>query len=268
MTSRKFTVTTWLIIANVVVFLSGLVLFAINPQWENYFVLTPASVFQGQYLWSFLTSMFMHANFSHIIFNMISLFYLGRFAEKLVGRKRFFWFYIIAGLFAGLVFASLAYFFGYGFWESIFGNPAVAGVGASGAIFGLAGLLTMLVPKSKVYLIAGPLVAIVVDSISSLVLPASVAGIVSILLTIYIFVSIFSIFSFNPRTIRIALPIQMPFWMLPIVAIVPLVIVGIFFPLPIGNMAHFGGLIAGLVYGFYLRKRYKRKTALIRRYFS
>ena len=38
--------------------------------------------------------------------------------------------------------------------------------------------------------------------------------------------------------------------------------------LPIGNTAHFGGLIVGLGYGFYLKRRYPRKTAMIGKYFS
>jgi membrane associated rhomboid family serine protease len=67
---------------------------------------------------------------------------------------------------------------------------------------------------------------------------------------------------------RISIPIEMPFWALPIVAIVPLFIIGYFFPLPIGNMAHLGGYIAGMIYGLYLRARYKKKTQLIARYFS
>jgi len=75
-------------------------------------------------------------------------------------------------------------------------------------------------------------------------------------------------FSFNPRLRRFAIPLGMPFWVLPIVAIVPLVIVGLFVQLPIGNTAHFGGLIAGLFYGNYLKNKYRNKTAMIRRRFS
>ena len=35
--------------------------------------------------------MFMHGNFTHLLLNMISLFFIGSFVEKLIGRKRFFW---------------------------------------------------------------------------------------------------------------------------------------------------------------------------------
>jgi membrane associated rhomboid family serine protease len=75
-------------------------------------------------------------------------------------------------------------------------------------------------------------------------------------------------FSFNPKTRRFALPLEMPFWLLPIIAIVPLVVIGLFVELPIANSAHFGGLLVGLLYGLYLKIKYPKKTAIISRYFS
>ena len=72
-------------------------------------------------------------------------------------------------------------------------------------------------------------------------------------------------FSFNPRTRKIAVPVGMPFWLLPIIAIVPLVIIGLFVQLPIGNTAHLGGLLAGLIYGLYLRMKYKKKVEVLNR---
>jgi membrane associated rhomboid family serine protease len=75
-------------------------------------------------------------------------------------------------------------------------------------------------------------------------------------------------FSFNPKFIKIALPVKMSFWILPIFAILPLVLISLVIPLPIGNTAHFGGLIAGLIYACYLKKKYKKKTEIIKKYFS
>ena len=74
--------------------------------------------------------------------------------------------------------------------------------------------------------------------------------------------------SFSPVLRKIAVPLEMPFWLLPIIAIVPLVIIGLFINLPIGNTAHLGGLLIGLAYAYYLKKKYKRKTEMIKKYFS
>jgi membrane associated rhomboid family serine protease len=69
---------------------------------------------------------------------------------------------------------------------------------------------------------------------------------------------------------KFALPIEMPLWLLPIVAIVPLILIELIpgIDLPIGNMAHLGGFLFGAAYGLYLRIKYKKKTALIAEYFS
>jgi membrane associated rhomboid family serine protease len=168
-----------------------------------------------------------------------------------------------------LFFAFFSFFFGNtDLGGKLFGNPLIIGVGASGAIFGLVGLVAVLTPKNKVYLIAGPLIAIIIDATAGNFVSENIAGIISVLTTIYIFISIFFIFSFNPKKRRWALPIEMPFWLLPIVAITPLVIISLFVELPIGNSAHLGGLIAGLAYGLYLKIKYPKKTAFISRVFS
>lgn len=56
-------------------------------------------------------------------------------------------------------------------------------------------------------------------------------------------------------------------WLAPIVAIVPLVIISFTIDLPIGNSAHFGGLIVGLIYGLYLRLKYPQKMLMLKRFF-
>jgi rhomboid protease GluP len=77
--------------------------------------------------WRLLTYMFLHGGAMHIFFNMWCLWDLGRLCESLYGRWTFAAVYLITGVAGGL--ASIAW------------NPRVLSVGASGAIFGLAGAL-------------------------------------------------------------------------------------------------------------------------------
>jgi membrane associated rhomboid family serine protease len=79
---------------------------------------------------------------------------------------------------------------------------------------------------------------------------------------------IFSLMSFNPTLRKFSIPVELPMWLLPIIAIVPLVLIDQFItPLPIGNSAHIGGLVVGLFYGLYLKKKFPNKTRMISRHF-
>jgi membrane associated rhomboid family serine protease/Tfp pilus assembly protein PilF len=80
----------------------------------------------GQW-WRLLTCVFIHGGLLHIAFNMWCLWDLGRLAESIYGHWTFAAVYVISGLSASL--ASLIW------------NPAILSVGASGAIFGIAGAL-------------------------------------------------------------------------------------------------------------------------------
>jgi len=217
--SRSFSITAWLIIINVIVFVIAFILIAFyNPEKVfSFLALQPIAFFSGT-VWTLLTSMFMHGNLTHLFVNMISLFFLGTFVERLIGRVRFFWLYMVSGIVAGLLFVFLAFYFGNTeLGVRIFGSPEIFAVGASGAIFALGGLLAILTPKLRVY--------------------------------------VFFIF-----------PMQM--WVAMVVLLFVLWAASIGAGLPIGNTAHFGGLIVGLAYGVYLKKKYKRKTAMIRKYFG
>ncbi len=281
---HNLSLTNLLIIINVLVFLLFVVFLVIFPGIEQLVVLTPSLLFEKGYIWTLLTSMFLHASFFHLLANMVSLFFIGNFVEKIIGRKRFFWFYLLSGIIAGLFFAALAYFLGvpvanpetlqFGtseWWTfSLFGSSLISAVGASGAIFGLLGLLAVVTPRAKVYLIAGPLIAIVLQVVlqNFTFIPAKITGFLNFIIFIYVFASIFMILSFNPKLAKYAVPIETPFWFLPILAIVPLVIIGLFVVLPIGNTAHLGGLIAGLIYGRYLSNKYKNKISKLNRMFG
>jgi membrane associated rhomboid family serine protease/Tfp pilus assembly protein PilF len=80
----------------------------------------------GQW-WRLLTYMFLHGDLIHIAFNMWCLWDLGALSESLYGRWTFAAIYLITGVGGGV--ASVGW------------NPRVLSVGASGAIFGLAGAL-------------------------------------------------------------------------------------------------------------------------------
>jgi len=274
--SKRLSITNWLIIINILVYLVLIFLKASKVLSEaqilNFFALKASSLFSGNLI-PLLTSMFTHLWLPHLFFNIISLFFIGNFLERIIGRKKFLGFYLISGLFAGFFYSILSYFFGTaGLGAKIFINPDVYSVGASGAIFGLAGLLAILTPFMKVYLIIGPIIALIISIIlgnyASLgIITNEILTLMNFVIMFYIFLSIFSIFSYNKYFRKIALPIEMNFWILPIVAIAPLIIIGLFVELPIGNTAHLGGIISGLIYGIYLKNKYKRKTELISKVF-
>jgi len=83
-------------------------------------------VHQGQW-WRLFTSMFVHANPIHIGFNMLCLLQLGLLAERAFGRIPYLLAYLATGICASLT--------------SNYVHPTTLGVGASGAIFGVAGFL-------------------------------------------------------------------------------------------------------------------------------
>lgn len=226
--------------------------------------LNPGDIINGSHLWTLLTSIFMHGGIFHLFVNMITLFFLGNFSEQIIGRKRFITLYLLAGLFGGLFYVGGA-FIGSKIpsLANVFGDLSTSAVGASGALFGLLGLLAVLVPRFKVYLIAGPIIVIILSFLVESLIPGSIGTFVSLLASIITFVMIFFMFSPNPNLRKYAIPIGMKMWIAPIVAILPLVLVSFFVSLPIGNTAHFGGLVVGLIYGIVLRLKYPKKIALL-----
>jgi len=77
--------------------------------------------------WRLLTCVFVHGGIMHIGFNMWCLWELGQLAESLYGRWTYAAIYLLCGIGSSLT--------------SVFWHPGVPSVGASGAIFGLAGAM-------------------------------------------------------------------------------------------------------------------------------
>ena len=77
--------------------------------------------------WRLLTCMFLHAGILHLAFNMYFLYDVGQWVESIYGSYLYLWIYLVSGLGSSIISA---------WW-----HPAVPGVGASGAIFGIIGAL-------------------------------------------------------------------------------------------------------------------------------
>lgn len=150
----------FLIAANVLVFIVTL----IKPEAIISLAWRPASFVQRP--WIIVTSLFVHASFSHIICNMISLYFLGSFLIRLIGEKKFLIVYFIGGIVGNIFF--------------IFPDPHAMGVGASGAIFAIGGALAMIAPRIPVFIFFIPIptplwVAIVIFLLISFVPGAGIA---------------------------------------------------------------------------------------------
>ncbi len=98
---------------------------------------------QHQY-WRFVTPMFVHVNLPHLLVNMYSLWMVGPYVEKLYGSAKFVVFWIVTGI-AGVVASYLTVIdhepaLGL-FGRFIFKTHDTPSAGASGALFGLVGVL-------------------------------------------------------------------------------------------------------------------------------
>ena len=61
-------------------------------------------------IWQYITHMFMHGSFGHILFNMYGLWAFGSPLEKMWGKNKFIFFYFSAGIGAGLVYTLVNYY--------------------------------------------------------------------------------------------------------------------------------------------------------------
>ena len=93
--------------------------------------------------WTIITNMFIHAGIWHILTNMLTLYFFGSYLSRLVGNRNFLLIYFLGGL------------LGNGFYLWLGETYSVA-IGASGAVFAVAGALTVLRPKLTVFIIPIP----------------------------------------------------------------------------------------------------------------
>jgi membrane associated rhomboid family serine protease len=88
--------------------------------------------------WSIVTYMFLHGGITHILFNMIALYFFGPRVEARMGSQRFLTLYFISGITGALLSLLLA--------------PGSAVIGASAAIFGVMLAFARFWPRDKIFI--------------------------------------------------------------------------------------------------------------------
>lgn len=112
--------------------ISNVLVFALQYMWDNltayYFALWPiGSHFAPFKVWQLVTYGWMHASTTHIAFNMFGLWMFGSDLERVWGPQRFFVFYLVCVVGAGIIQLLASGFEGHM-------GPTV---GASGGLFGI-----------------------------------------------------------------------------------------------------------------------------------
>jgi rhomboid protease GluP len=150
--NRPYKFTIILLMLNVFVFTlmwqtSGMPFSFLNPLPDS--VLIPFGAKLNYFIraehqwWRFVTPMFLHVNVLHLMVNMYSLWIVGPYVEKLYGSAKFVVFWVLTGI-AGVVASYLTVRPGMSIGtiaRFVFKSSDVPSAGASGALFGLVGVL-------------------------------------------------------------------------------------------------------------------------------
>lgn len=145
-----------LIIINAIVFV--VTMFAQDFMYRTFSLFYFTSPFFNPF--QLITYMFMHGGFWHIFFNMFSLYMFGSILENVWGSKKFFLYYMVCGIGAGLVNELVMYLQIVlsdtpGLVEAAINR--VPTVGASGAIYGLLLAYGMMFPNNVLQFIFPPI---------------------------------------------------------------------------------------------------------------
>ena len=130
------------------------------------------------HVWQFLTYMFLHGGFTHILFNMFALWMFGSVIERVWGPKKFIFYYIVCGVGAGIIQEIVQY-------VQFVSDPVLASesldalmpvrtnggvmqmtigdylnyrltIGASGAVYGILLAFGMIFPNERLFIIPIP----------------------------------------------------------------------------------------------------------------
>ncbi|MBR5677763.1 MAG: rhomboid family intramembrane serine protease [Paludibacteraceae bacterium] len=194
----KCKATLWLIGINTVIFFITLVTIFTGGAQELIEAggASGETVFGNGQIYRLVTAAFLHGGIDHLIGNMVFLFAFGDVVENYLKVKKYLILYAIAGVGSNLV-AVL--------WRTVTGNYELLGIGASGAIFGIMGAMTMLmyrypelrktskgvplwaIPAYVVYSVGYPLVlGAITDTQTNIDLAAHIGGFIIGAIVFYI----------------------------------------------------------------------------------
>jgi membrane associated rhomboid family serine protease len=149
-------VTMTLIAINVAVFLidhlltpEGNLLQMTRLEFWGHF--SAAFAIYGLQLWRLITFQFLHANLTHLLFNMLSLYIFGPMVEQHLGRARYLRYYLICGVGGAVAYLAL-YMKGV-----LIGSAWQPLVGASAGIFGVLVAAAQLAPHATIMLLFPPI---------------------------------------------------------------------------------------------------------------
>ena len=100
----------------------------------------PNDFFAGKKMWTIFTSMFMHADWLHILMNMFFFYVVADNCEKAMGHIYFLISYLISGLVGSLLHGVIALAIGWG---------DIPSLGASGAVMGVVAIYGILFPRNR-----------------------------------------------------------------------------------------------------------------------
>ena len=132
-----------LIFANVAV---SLYAFYIDRGFINHFAFNVGAVVKKEQHYRVVTSAFLHADFMHLIFNMLTLFFFGPTIEGVLGRLGFLVVYFGSMIAGGITMAVVHR-----------KNPGYSAVGASGAVAGVVLAYCVFWPMHSLYLMFIPI---------------------------------------------------------------------------------------------------------------
>ena len=135
--------TTILLVSLVVCFVAQMILESTmgKEAFDNLFALSLQGIERG-WCWQLITFQFLHANFLHILGNMIGLYFFGRAVEEMLGPKGMLQLYLLSGTIGGLCHIALCLAFPTHFYQGV--------VGASAGVFGLIAAFAISAPEQPI----------------------------------------------------------------------------------------------------------------------